>query len=340
MLTFKNLKYGAVARAGGEDPYGENFLQYCNGAVRQLMTRGDWFSTVAPMSGCVRNNIITWPRGVGTILAMNVRGRPSTIANKWYQFTPMEQHHYREGIACQEGIRDGNFHCRGNVVTETCGTSCVFNPVAAAAGMFFQFYPSQPTDVGRKITVYGIDGNGQTIRSQRPDQTFQDGIEMLLRLPFVQSPFPIRHVHRVVKDETDGVVNGYQFNPEGGFLLDLAQYQPSETNPEYITTRITGLRGGNLNGGCIEQIEALVKLEFVPFKYDFDLVQIDNESAIRDMFLSIRYKEKGDMANSAAYEMSAMNSDLRNRMPDRSTPISIRAMGTALPRRHMIGNLI
>lgn len=341
-LTFKNLKEGEVARAGGIDPCGQEFLRYANGAVRQLMTRGDWFSTVVPMSGCVRDNIITWPRGVGTILALNVRGRPTTIQNKWYQFTPMEQHHYREGLECQQGIRDGVFRCRGNVVTETSGTSCVFNPIVAD-GMNLRFYISQPTDAGKKITVYGIDGNGQDIRSQRTDGTFQDGIEMIFKNPFVQSPFPIRHVTRIVKDETDGVINGYQYNAAGDFLVDLAQYQPNETNPEYITTRITGVRGGRNDGGCVEQIEALVKLEFVPFKFDNDIVQVGNESAIRDFFLSIRYKEQGEIQQSAAYEMSAireLNSDLRNKMPDVSTPIAIRAMGTALPRRHMVGRIL
>ena len=335
MITFKQLKdpSGTVARSGGLDPQSVDFRQYVNDAVRELMRRGNWWATVQPIVGCVRDRVVTWPRSVGAILALNTCDRPTEVSNHWYQFMPLDPSHVRWA---REYDRWGR---AGNVMTETTNTACVFNPIVTD-GMNLQFYISQPTDAGKFITVYGIDGNGQVIRSKRPDGTFQDGIVLMLANPYVQSPFTIRHVHRIVKDVTDGQVNAYQYSVPGAFSVDLGSYEPTETNPEYITTQIRGhgapdnwhYKQGNWNR-CPGQISALVKLNFIPFFHDNDLVQIDNVDAIRDMLLSIRYREQSNMEQASVYEQSALrelNKQMQDRFPIEQFQVSFRPYGSGL----------
>jgi hypothetical protein len=329
MLTFGDLRdpTGDVARAAGLDPCSEDFRAYCLSAVRQLIRRGNWFSTVYPMRGCIRDRTVTWPRGVGTILALNVCERPSQLANRWYQFMPLDSSHVRDGLHYN---RHG---WAGNLITEETSTSPVFNPIKSA-GMLLQFNISQAIDAGKTITIYGIDQNGQTIRTKWPDGVFRDGVQIVLAAPFVQSPFSIRHVTRVVKQVTAGFVNVYQFNPIGSFLLDLAQYEATETNPDYIVSRIIGARDRNWEqcSNHVEQVSALVKMNFVPFHDDGDLVQIDCEDAIANMVLSIRCKEEKDLSNAATYEAAALrelNKQIQDRFPIEQFQVSYRPYGSA-----------
>ncbi len=352
MISFRQLKTGPVGRACGIDVESCQFLDYCRDAVRQLMTRGSWWSNVASIECCVRTSgILVWPRGVSTILALNVCGYPTDVQNRWYRFRPLDNDAYGLGQAYQRGGWSGGNgtgynRAIGNIVTETNGTWPVFNQIEGT-GFTIRTFISNLMDVGKKITFYGIDGNGQIVRTQRDDGTWQDGVQITLANPHVDTPMQFQKVSRVVKDETNGYLNCYQFNVAQGFLLDLAQYQPSETNPDYIVTRITRANiggnvinyGGSGNNNCApKQVSALVKLNFVPFTYDDDLVQIDNEDAIRDMVLSIRKKEQGDIAGAAAYESSAiheLNREAESRMPDEQIVVENRTFGSGMAHRRI-----
>ncbi len=310
MITFRQLKTGAVGRASGLNVEGCDFLRYCNDAVRQLMNRGNWWATVQIMTGCVRDNCIVWPRGVAAILALNTCRDHTIVHNKWFSFRPLDSSWHSE---MENYNRNG---WAGDLITESLNTTPVFNPIKSE-GFTIRFFISQPSDAGKTVTVYGTDANGQNIRTQRADGTIQDGVQVALANPSVDTPFAIRHVSRMVKSETDGEVRAYQYNVAQGFMLDLALYQPSELNPEYVTSRIIGCRRGNFSG-CTERVSAMVKLGFIPFKFNDDLVQIDNEDAIRDMLLSIRKKEQGDVAASRAFEISSfreLNYQMKNLFP-------------------------
>lgn len=331
MITYRQLKSGPVGRISGLDVTSQEFLNYCRSAVRQLMKRGDFWSNVAPVDCCVNSRTLVWPRGVGTVLAVNVCGHSTEMQNRWYRFRQMDEEHYRWGLDYQHR------GWRGNLVTETEGTSPVFNQILSP-GFVIRTFISNPNDVGKTITFYGIDGNGQIITTQRSDGTFQDGVQVVLQNPYVDTPMQIQRVTRVVKQETNGYLNCYQYNVDQGFLLDLAQYQPSEINPEYIVTRLVGGRHGQ-NCNNLTRVTALVALNFVPFKYDDDLVQIDDEDAIRDMVMSIRKKENGDLTGAAGFESSAvheLNLESAKKMPDDQMVVQNLTFGRTRPRAHRL----
>ena len=213
-------------------------------------------------------------------------------------------------------------------MVSTENTSPVFNTIKTE-GFVIRTFITQPTDVGKTITYYGTDVNGQPIRTTRSDGTVQDGIQVTLAAPSADTSVAIRHVSRIVKDTTDGDVIAYQYNLATGLMLDLGRYQPMETNPNYLVTQMYG-QIQNRGCGCQEQVDALVKMEFVPFRYEGDLVQIDNQDSIRDMLLALRKKEQGDIAASLAYETSAireLNFEMRNRYPDEQFIVNFRPFG-------------
>lgn len=327
-LIFGQLKSGVCARIANACPDSDEFRQKANAAVRQLMNRGDWWSNVAAVECCIcANGLLVWPRGVSTILALNLCNDSTQVQNRWYRFRPMDRERYQWGLDHQQR------GYTGDIVTETNGTSAVFNQILTT-GFTIRVFIRQPSDVGKKITFYGIDGNGQIVRTQRSDGTWQDGVELTLANPSVDTPMQFQRVTRVVKDPTNDVLDCYQFNVAQGFLLDLAHYQPSETNPEYIVTKITGHRRGNglfFNNSRQQAVSALVKLNFIPFVYDNDVVQIDSEDAIRDMMISIDRKEQGDIGDSQAMELSAireLNRQSETKMPEQQIVFENQTFGT------------
>jgi hypothetical protein len=320
VITFGDLKFGAVGRSSGMDVTGPDFLNYCNDSVRQLMNRGNWWATVAPITACVRDRVITWPRQVATILGMNTSTGPNILDNRWFKFM-MPDSRYRNWV--NDYARSGWW---GNIHTVSSSTSPVFNQIRAE-GFNIRVNITNKADVGKTITFYGTDVNGQPVITTRADGTIQHGEQVVLALPHVDTQTVFRYVLRVVKDVTSGDLLCYQHNIAADFVLDLARYQPTETAPDYIVTHTSGY---NCDAGCSKEIEALVKMKFVPFQFDGDLVQIDTEDAIRDMLIAVRKKEAGDIAGSLAYETSGireLNYQMKNRFPDEQFIVNFRPFG-------------
>jgi hypothetical protein len=311
------------------------FPMRINGAVRQLMRRGNWWGTVQSLRACVYDGCVVWPRQVATVLAVRSCGQAVNLFNHWYEFIAWDESH-RHLYQC---------HKRGDSIGINDGTVPVYRNIPTDGGTYLvAAYLDNMADVGKKITVYGLDGNVQVIRTTWPDQTVREGVVLSLGSiggiysPVVTTPTPVMRVARVMKDVTAGNVRLYAQDTSGN-LTDLALYTPTETNPVYVRTRLPNPIACTCATG---QIEALVKMAFIPVVNDSDLILIDNLDALRDMLQSITYKESGDIKSATAYEMSAiheLNSQMRDRFPDEQVSFNIRAFGTAEPRRAGIGRV-
>lgn len=345
-LTFKQLKDGDVPGRIGVCPESDTFRDYTNKATRMLMNRGQFWGTVVKMRLCVYNSCLVWPRIVGTPLAVNINGHPSEVFNHWYEFQPITRadFHYGGGF-----VLSGNT-CVGNLQTINDGVSPVFNPISCNRPMYVRAYPSTLQDVGKKTRIFGIDENGLVIRTQNVDLTWTDGVELTLAMPFISTPFKIREITRITKDETEGTLRYYQYDADNAVLLDLVWYEPDETSPMYRRSRLHKHHG--TQGGCcatsqtcggLSSVEAMVKLEFVPVKKDSDMVLISNEDALSDMMLAVKYSNAGDAAMAKDFEAKSiheLNLELENKIPQDQTVVTINPFGSALPDRHCIGSII
>jgi len=330
LITYGDLQDSRILQIAAAPPTSPEFASLVNASVRQLMVRGNWWATVQPMEGCVTDNCIVWPRYVTATLAMNAGNRNAELSNVWGRFLPWDS--ANTALACNY-FQNGHV---GNVRAEMDGTVPVSNPIACNSGMSLLFYIDNASDTGKTITLYGIDSHGQVIRTQRPDTTWQEGVQLTLAAPYVQTPMLVRKVTRVVKDVTNGMVRGYQWDGislsgTAPLLLDLCTYAPGETSPQYLHSRLTGARFPTPSC-AFSRITALVKLGFVPVVNPNDLVLIENVDAIRDMVMAIKAKEAGDLNTATTHELNAfreLNYQMRDRFPIEQFTTDFRPFGAA-----------
>jgi hypothetical protein len=332
MLTFGEFKHGPASQSSGMDVESRLFMDYTNWSVRQLLRRGNWWGTVQPMLGCVNGGCAVWPPFVSSVLAINSCGRSVELANRWYSFSKWDSNCLALARGCG--------HNRNSVVPFD-GTTPVFNQVTNSAGVFLRVYINQESDAGKKIVFFGVDSNGQIVRSLWDDGLVHEGYQMILSLPLTESTIRFRKVSRVLKDETSDVVRVYQWdgttlNPDSSpAILDMAVYQPKERSPDYLQSRMAST--------CCWFFTALVKLSYVPICCDSDVVLIDNEEAMANMIQARRYNEQGNVASSRAYEAEAfreLNFQLKDRFPDEQFIMHFRPFGHDTLARQRIGRMI
>ena len=317
------------------------FSSLVNEATEALMTRGNWWGTVQPISCAIYSNKITWPRYVGTVLAMNVCDKPVDLSNKWYKFMPFDAARHPQW-AKQSAANDWY---SGNLKSDSAMTSPVFNQMNPAYPMPIQIYIENSSDAGKYITIFGKDSNGQVLRSLRSDGSYQEGVIIAMQYPFTQTQASFQIVTRVLKDVTNGPVRLYQMDLSNSVRREMAYYEPSETNPEYVVNQ---LRGHNFDVqtslGYISpvKVDALVKLNYVPVVNGQDIVQIDNARALKFMIQSIKLDEANDTKGSQEFELKAfreLNYEMRNKYPIEQFTVSFRPFGSARLERQQIGTV-
>jgi hypothetical protein len=308
LLTLAEVKQGPVGRSCGIATTSGDFVNIVNDAVRQLMERGAWYGSVQPMTLTVGSDrTIICPRELASILAVSPSACPNqypiSTTNLWYQYLPWTDEKIDWLVSCR-GRNTGR-------VAESIGYVVVTNQFTTAN--YIRVTSSSASDIGKSITFFGLDENSNPTSST-----------LSIAAPFATSfPQKFSRVDRVVKDLTAGYVTCQQ-DDNNGNLLPLSVYQPSEVSPQYVKVRLLMF---NIAPGLLD---VLARLSFIPALNDNDLVLIESQDAIRDMVLSIRKKEAGDLSAAAALERSAMlelNHQMRTRFPDEQFQVSFKPFG-------------
>lgn len=335
LITFGAAKTSRISRIAGNCVDGDEFKRLVNDATRMLMNRGNWWGTVVKAQVCSYNGCMVWPRWVGTVLAANVCNTALPIFNHWYQFIPMEGCDYNT-----------NRVWHSNVAMVQSDVTPVYNNVPCGSENYIRFFPRNQSDVGKVVIVYGLDYNGQPVRTLHADGTVQDGEEVTLALPFASTTTTYRLVTRIQKPVTDYILDVFQYDAGADIMLNMATYEPYETDPQY---RQTNIQGWSPNGCCatncngLRKITVLAKMEFIPVEGDNDLIQIENLDALSLAIQSVKLSDAYD--NDGAEKLMAravheMNLQLRDKLPLEQFPVVVRAFGTATPANHGIGRMI
>jgi hypothetical protein len=322
-ITLKDLKDANLSNQIGRCSDSTAFLSSVNEAIRRLMTRGDWSQTVVPIHMCVRRGCVTWPRFVGQIRRLKICGRPIPMTNLYCSYLE------RDDWPCWYSFP--SLHSWGAYRSESrnwgpCGATQLgrYSTYADPQGTrYIRAYPQFPADVGKTVTVFGKDENGQPLIHENADGTHSPGLIITIANPFGSSAIQIQTpIDRVIKDQTDGQVWLYAYNADLDELEDLAVYQPSEKNPSYARHNIPGCPNTENNRGVM----ALVKLKHIDLVDDTDLVLVPSLAAIKFMLQSIVFEESNDAAMGAEYEAKAireLNLQLRDEMPEQQTAVVI-----------------
>ena len=214
--------------------------------------------------------------------------------------------------------------------------------------MFIRVYTRLNVDIGKTLTIYGIDEFGQPLMTRDQLGNWYEGENVITVSGYIQTTKKFREVQRISKPLTTGMLDVYAYDSTADVLYDMAHYEPSETEPRY---RHTSMRGGIRGVGCCSttdgskamQVTFLAKLKFIPVVLDSDIVQIDNIAALKFMIQSIRSSENGD--DDAAIKKEAMaihelNRQLAEKLPLNQIPVLVSPFGTALPANAGIGQMI
>jgi hypothetical protein len=318
------------------------FPSYVNEAVRKLMKRGDWANTVVPIQVCIRRGCVTWPRYVGSVRRINLCGTPVPVTNiwsrylerdiwpRWYDFPglipwgELGQHSglYNRGWGSSLRYTDSG-------ITKTGHYSTYSDPLGTH---FVRAYPQYPQDAGKTVTIFGKDENGQPLQTKVTASdgtvTYKPGHIITMQgsptgygssSVLIQPP-----IERVIKDETQGQVYLYSYDPDNDLLFDLAVYEPSETNPCYERTAIPGRAKDD--GTTTDTIMALVKLKHVDVVHDTDLITVPDVDALKVMIQSALFDEADDPDRADQYEAKAireLNLMLRDTYPEDQTDAAV-----------------
>lgn len=290
------------------------FLSLINSASRRGSNRGDFNNTFVPIYVCVYQGCVVWPRYVKQVRRINVCSHALPIHNSWYQFLPANQQQC--GWGQWRGPEVGfSFNGQTSVLQDILGD-----------GRYVRAYARNPADFGKTVTIFGIDNDGWPLKHDDGSGNLVPGQVITLADPFGSTSTTVRRIDYVVKDETQDFVDVYAYNPATDLLEELAHYAPGETTPTYTRSKLgitwpTSCTPGATPNCCGTKrgILAMVKLRYIPAKYDTDLILIDNVDALKKMIMSIKAEEAGNFQQAKQWETDAiheLNRDLEDNNPD------------------------
>lgn len=332
LTTLASARQSRLKRIASACPDSRQFLDLLNDATRELMNRGSWWGTVKKIKLCSYAGCLAWPKFVGTVLATNIAGKNRPVQGGWYEFMDLVGQDVNP-----------NRIWPSNVVTVDDGTTPVFQNIPCGTPMYVQAYSRRSNDVGKTVTIYGIDYNGQVRMTTWPDGVYREGEVLTLTSgappAAATTGTTYREITRVSKDVTEGPVDLYYY--DGTYLHEAAHYSPREMEPNYRHSTIQGWR----SAGCcsLRTITALIKLQFEPVYDDNDVVLIENLDALALAMQSIKASDANDSDNAEkmmARAVHTLNLELENKHPLGQTPIYVSGFGTAVPKLAGIGRTL
>jgi len=311
LKTFGEIKTSRILQVAASCSDSDEFASLVNEATDILMQRGDWPGTIVPMRLLVRQGCIVWPRQTLRVRRINRCSVPLKVGTIWFDYVDQEnylgwlgQGYYNFGGSAITGNNLGHYAGQGTLVSQ--GRVPTYNDVPGGNPRYIRAYALGQADKGKTITIFGIDGNGQPLRHQDPATGDQmDGAIITLDIPFGSTSVYVQRIDAVLKDETQFNVPLYAYDPITNTLLDLAMYEPTETNPSYAKDRLFAMNSTNCQ--CEFTVLALVKLAFIPAKVDTDYVLIPSTMALKMAVQSIKAGEGGDIQKQQGFLQSAVN---------------------------------
>lgn len=298
----------------------DDFRSKLNQVIRRLMKRGDWYGTEQIVEFCTNGCNVTWPRWVGTVEAVRFgRGHAGHVFNNWYRFIGPHHHH-------------GDFH--SDVVLSDAGTAPTYNDITGTTGRLLRYNVVKAHDIGKKITIYGKQYGNQPLQEQDPPTgNWIAGMTLTAANPYGTNTTLVTEISAITREATEGMAYLYEYDPVTGTVIDLAQFEPNETNPRYRRSCITNQGHGHChtdaNGIRWTKVEALIKLEFIPLVNDRDFLIVDDLDALKLGIQAIQLEESNDDQLAEAKWLKAireLNFRDRDKFPDQTTPVKVMAM--------------
>lgn len=266
--------------AGNQD----DFVTALNEAQHRLITDEaqpdeGWWGTWAVMRfNLDPTGYFTTPRDVARATAVDLCKQPVVLRNQFWEYLE-----FGNGLRPQmcspcrvcEGL--GAFD-RGLVPT--------FRDMAT--GSKIRIFMTDETDAGKRVLVTGKDTFGNIVTSQDGFNRVT-GEFVTLGAPFGQTINAWSETPWFQKDITNGQIQIHAVNDADEMTL-LLTMEPTETVSGYRRYFVNGMPQGCCESGTV-QVNALVKLDYIPAYVDTDYLIIGNLDALKEEVMAIRLSE-------------------------------------------------
>ncbi len=297
------------------------FSDLVNRVTRRLLKRGAWWGTEVLVRLCIDSCNIVWPRYVGAVEGIRFcNAGQADIKNNWYSIL---------------GPRLCGDRWMSNIVAVDNGTSPCFSEISDNTGKLIRYHVVKSQDVGKTITFFGKQFGGQPLQQLDTSSNWQMGLTLAAATPIAQTSVLITKINQVTRQATQGMTYVYEYESATNQLRMLAAYEPNETNPQYRRSVIQNFNALCLrtddNGRKSAQLEALVKLEFIPATNDLDFLLIDDFDALAFGIQAIKLQEAGDIDGGEKFwikAISELNFESRNKDPGQTFTTQVNVMGS------------
>lgn len=304
------------------------FTDLINTAQRRLAKRGQFYGMVQNMRLCFRGCRPVLPRYVETLIAARTCGGEIQIQNQWGNFPPQDRSLWYSWLgAWAQPFNDFS----ANLYLNDTGEVPTYNEITGNQGKQIRYYVVHASDIGKKITLYGKSFGGQPLQEKDASGNWVNGLTLTAASPFVSSNILITQIDSITRDTTDGMAYLYQYDSASNNLIDLAAFEPSETNPRYRRMNFKAWNQNNQldasGNPCVNQIEALVKLAFIPVSAPRDFLLVDDLDALTFMVQALKAEQADDNAGAETLIMKSireLNFTDRDKNPDNQTPVRMR----------------
>lgn len=331
MLTLLDTQRSpGIKRVIGVCNTSQDATDLINEAARRLMRRGDWFDTAVPIFVCVYNGCLVMPRYVQQVRRINFCNREIPVKNGWFEFLAYNQSY------CGWGTWLSSWLGQQCGITQQASTS-VFQDVMGD-GRTIRAYARCAADIGKTMTIYGLDNNGQPLVTLNTTTgAITQGALLTIASPFGSTASFVRRIDYIVRDPTTMMTDVYAYNSVTNLLEDIAHYEPSETTPTYTRYRLNipwpACGSGTVQPNCCgtkRGVVMLVKLRWIEAQQPNDLVLVPDVDALKLMIMSIVAEDSRDRNSARAFEKDAievLNRTLEDNSPDDIFSVSNESLG-------------
>ena len=310
---------------------------YANDAQERLLmdplcpSEGWWGGSVTlNLTATIANRsaYVVTPREIARLIVMGICQQPVQIRNGWYEYLQFGRGLQPKG--CQNSACASPFQAyeRDNVVT--------LAPLLSTPQQV-RIYPTDVRDAGKRVLLQGKDQNGMVILTTDPG-TGQSapGEYISLSFPFSTSVNQFSTITGIQKDQSYGLVQFFQVDPDTGAEVALSAMDPNEGTAWYRRYLVNGIPSQNLC--CASpanplQITAQGRLDFVPVQNETDYLTIPNVPALLEEAQSIRFAKMENGANQSAFHhvraLQLLNGQVDAMEGKTSVAISVPIWGSA-----------
>jgi hypothetical protein len=211
-------------------------------------------------------------------------------------------------------------------------------------------YPSDQTDIGKRVLLQGTDNNGNQIYSQDGFNQVS-GIFVVLAQPFVDCPIQFNTITGIQKDITNGPVILNQADPVSGAEVQLSVMAGGEESLSYRRYYLDKLPCGccptpGASDDTLVQVTGIAKMEPIPVVVDTDYMLLQNQEAIIEECQAVRYSTMDvlDAKTMASQHhtnaIRYLNGELGHYLGTQNPAVSFSPFGTARLERQGIGTMI